>query len=113
MKANSRYEQWMARGHAHRAEGRFVDAMLCFLRAARAEPHAAVTHFHLGEVLWQLGRATEAISSWREAVRIDPRIFAATRALAEALLASGDAGAARVAADRALALAPTDARTIL
>src|SRR5947207_7069820 len=113
MMANSGYEQWMVRGHAHRAEGRSVDAMLCFLRAARAQPRAAATHFHLGEVLWQLGRAPEAISSWREAVGIDPRIFPAARVLAEALLVSGDASGARASADRALALAPNDTRTVL
>jgi protein O-GlcNAc transferase len=109
----SGYEQWLARGHAYRAEGRPVDAMLCFRRAARGEPRAAAPHYHLGELLWQLGLIPDAISSWREASRIDPRFPAPARALAEVLLASGDAAGAHVAADRALALAPNDARTVL
>ena len=77
---------WLARGRAHQREGRAVDAMLCYRRAARAAPKAADPRYHLGEVLWQLGRAAEARAAWRETTALSPRHVAARQALAEASL---------------------------
>ncbi len=107
------YAQWFARGQAHQREGRAIDAMLCYRRAARADPRASDPHFVLGEVLWQLGRPAEAIVAWREGSRLAPAHLAPAQALAEALLATGDSAAARAAAERVLALAPGDARATL
>jgi predicted O-linked N-acetylglucosamine transferase (SPINDLY family) len=104
------YAEWIGRGHVHRASGQPVDAMLCFRHASRADPAAPDSHFHLGEVLWQLGLLAEAISAWRDAMRRDSRFLAPVQALAEALLATGDAKGAREAAHRVLTLAPGDAR---
>ena len=108
--ATAEYAEWIARGRRHQIEGRPVDAMLCFRQAARAEATAPDVQFHLGEVLWQLGRLLEAIAAWREAVRLDPHFAAPAQALAEALLAVGDGATARAAADRVLVLIPGDIR---
>ena len=104
------FAQWLARGRSHQFEGRPVDAMLCFRRALRAEPRASDPRFHLGEVLWQLGRIPAAVSAWREAIDIAPDHLAPRLALAEALLATGDAAGARDAAARVLAIAPVQPR---
>ena len=110
MNATPAYAEWVARGRAHQLERRPIDAMLCFRRALRADAQAAEPHFHLGEVLWQLGRLSEAIAAWREALRAAPIFLAPLQALAEALLATGDAAGAREAADRVLEVAPDNAR---
>ncbi len=111
--ATPEYAQWLARGRTHQWEGRPVDAMLCYRRALRAEPRAADPRFHLGEVLWQLGRIPAAVSTWREATEITPDHLAPQLALAEALLATGDAPAAAATAARALQLAPGQIRAEL
>ncbi|MEP7275191.1 MAG: tetratricopeptide repeat protein [Betaproteobacteria bacterium] len=101
---------WLERGRQHQWHGRPVDAMLCFRRAAREAPPAMEPRFHLGEVLWQLGRLPDAIACWREAVQIAPDHPAAQMALAEALLGTGDARGATAVAARRLEHHPRDAR---
>ena len=90
--------------------GRPIDAVLCFRRAAHANPRDADARFHLGEVLWQLGLSDEAIAAWRDAAQIDSRFLAARLALAESLLARADYAGAQAAAGEALALAPLELR---
>ncbi len=89
------YAEWLVRGRNHQLEGRPVDAMLCFQRAMREDRHAVDARFHLGEVLWQLGRLPDAIVCWRDAARLAPAHRPAQMALAEALLGTGDATGAR------------------
>ena len=101
---------WIAHGRSHQWQGRPVDAMLCFRRAVREAPQAYEPRFHLGEVLWQLGRLPDAIACWRECVTIAPDQRAAQQALAEALLGTGDDGGARACATRLLQLDPADSR---
>lgn len=102
--------EWLERGRRHQWGRRPVDAMLCFRRAAREAPAAMEPRFHLGEVLWQLGRLPDAIASWREAAEIAPDHPAAQMALAEALLGTGDSDGARAVAMRRLERHPRDAR---
>jgi predicted O-linked N-acetylglucosamine transferase (SPINDLY family) len=102
------YADWLQRGRVHQWEGRPVDAMLCFQRAAALEPAAADPRYLLGEVHWQLGAIPAAVAAWREAARVAPHHPASQLALAEALLALGDADAACDAAAIALRLSPTD-----
>ncbi len=90
--------------------GRPIDAVLCFRRAAHANPRDVDARFHLGEVLWQLGLSDEAIAAWRDAAQIDSRFLAARLALAESLLARADYTGAQAAAGEALALAPLELR---
>ena len=104
--AENRYADWLERGRAHRAQGRPVDAMLCFQRAAALEPRAVDARYLLGEVQWQMGAIDAAIASWREASRVDPGHVESQLALAEARLATGDTEGAADAAESAVALAP-------
>jgi len=107
------YFEWMDRGRAHQREGRPIDAMLCYHRAARIDPTASDPHFALGETHWQLGRLPDAITAWREASRITHNHMAPVQAEAEALLAIGDTEGAVTAAKRVQALMPQDARAAL
>ncbi|HET7032462.1 MAG TPA: hypothetical protein VFJ48_05010, partial [Casimicrobiaceae bacterium] len=109
----SEYSQWLRRGRGHQLHGRAIDAMLCFRRAQRADPRASDAPFHLGEVLWQLGRAPDAIAAWRDAMAANSTHLAPTLALAEASLAVGDLRAATGAADAALRIAPDSPRAII
>ena len=110
MTAKRPYTAWLEHGRRHQWEGSAIDAMLCFRRARRANPRASDAPFHLGEVLWQLGRIPDAIVAWREAVSINAGHLAPNLALAEGLLAVGDAAGARDAAGSALSIAPGHAR---
>ena len=110
MSAAAESADWLARGRTHQWEGRPVDAMLCFRRASRADPRAPDPLFVLGEVLWQFGRVPDAVAAWREATRLDAAFLAPWQALAEASLGSGDAPAARTAAERVLAISPGNTR---
>jgi protein O-GlcNAc transferase len=107
----SRYADWLQRGRVHQWEGRPVDAMLCFERAAAEAPNEADPRFLLGETNWQLGRIPAAVTAWRDAARVAPSHLAPHLALAEALLALGDLRGGFEAAGVALSIAPdnTDA----
>jgi predicted O-linked N-acetylglucosamine transferase (SPINDLY family) len=108
--ADDAFATWLARGRAHQQEGRPADAIPCYRRAARIAPQSPVPPFHLGEVLWQLGLAYDALNAWRAATRLDPAFLPSRLALAEAALAQGDFATARDASSEAVALAPADAR---
>lgn len=107
--ADPAYAEWLQRGRTHQWEGRPVDAMLCFQRAAALAPDGVDARYLLGEVRWQLGTPRDALAAWRDAARVGPAHLASHLALAEALLALGEPGPAREAAERAVALAPDDA----
>ena len=108
--AASAYEDWLFRGRTHQAHGRPIDAMLCYRRALRAQGEASDARFHLGEVLWQLGRVPDAIAAWRDAAAVRADHLAPSLALAEALLATADATGAFDAAEAALRIAPEHVR---
>src|SRR2546425_5135924 len=101
---------WVARGRHHQWQRRPIDAMLCFRRAVREGPRAFDARYHLGEVLWELGRLPDAIAVWREAAVLAPDLPAAYQALAEALLGTGDVAGARAAAVRVIELHNDDPR---
>ncbi len=101
---------WLARGRTHQWEGRPLDAIPCFERAARLDPRSSEPAFYLGEVRWQLGLANEAVAAWREASQRAPEHAPPRVALAEALLFVGDAADAHQAALEALAIAPGEHR---
>ncbi len=84
--------------------------MLCFRRAQQMNPLASDAPYHLGEVLWQLGRIPDAIAAWRDAAAANASHLAPNLALAEALLAAGDPAGAVRAADAALQIAPENER---
>ena len=107
------YADWLQRGRTHQWEGRPVDAMLCFQRAAAIAQDGVDARYLLGEVQWQVGAIPASVAAWRDAARVDPTHLASHLALAEAHLALGEPGLARDAAERALALAPNDAAALL
>jgi predicted O-linked N-acetylglucosamine transferase (SPINDLY family) len=111
--ADPAYGEWLQRGRTHQWEGRPVDAMLCFQRAAAIAPDGVDARYLLGEVQWQIGAIAAAVAAWRDASRVAPSHLASHLALAEAHLALGEPGAARAAAERALALAPGDEAALL
>ncbi len=104
------YAEWLARGRAHQARGRAIDAMLCYRRALQDALHGADAQFHLGEVAWQLGKPLDAIEHWRAAVEVAPRHVASLQALADACAATGQLDAAREAALAVLARRPGEPR---
>ena len=111
--AEPAYADWLQRGRTHQWEGRPVDAMLCFQRAAAIAPDGVDARYLLGEVQWQVGAIAASVAAWRDAARVAPTHLASHLALAEAHLALGEPGLARDAAERALALAPDDAAAVL
>lgn len=107
------FDEWLERGRFHRGSGRPADAIPCFRRAAREDPRSPVPHFHLGEVLWQLGLAEDAIRAWQASADLD-RAFAPPRlALAEVALTRGDFPAAADSAEQAATLQPDNVRARL
>ncbi len=105
-----RYREWLARGRAHQAAARAIDALLCYRRALREAEDGADARFHLGEIARQLGNPADAIAQWRAVVQAAPRHLASLRALADACADTGAFDAALDAVDRVLALQPADAR---
>jgi tetratricopeptide (TPR) repeat protein len=104
----------LAQGRRLVAAGRDRDALDELLRAVYLSPYADEPHLLLGELYRRAGRLPDAIDELKVAIWSRETVEARL-ALGEALLASGDAGAARREADRALVLAPgsTEARDLL
>ena len=107
-----RYAEWMTRGRNHQFARRPLDAMQCFRRASREWPRGIEARFHLGEVLWQLGRLDEALLSWQDAARLDAQFLPASQALSEAALGMGDHATAKDAARRVLERQPANGRAL-
>src|SRR3982751_1533724 len=105
-----RYAGWLARGRAHQAEGRVIDAMLCYRRALRGAANGIDARFHLGEIAWHLGSQAEAIAAWQAAIERSPNHVPSLHALADAFAATGQFDPAVAAVGRVLALRPDDPR---
>ncbi len=99
-----RYADWLARGRAHQAEGRVIDAYLCYRRALREVSGGVDARFHVGEIAWHLGNQADAIAAWEAAVDLSPTHRPSLHALADAFAATGQFEASLRAADRILAL---------
>ncbi|MFC8799714.1 DUF5107 domain-containing protein [Promicromonospora sp. NPDC057138] len=108
---------------AERARARTIDATWCFpgrladaavLReAADAEPGDARARSLLGHWTYAAGRRADALALWRDAVALDPDDAVAWRNVGLAAVNhERDLAAARAAYDRALAVAPGDARLL-
>lgn len=63
-------------------------------QAAGVHPHDPTVHLLLGRVAFAAGRATDAVEELRRALRLDPLLVAAHRALGYALAATGRFGEA-------------------
>ena len=84
--AGTAFDDWLARGRTHQFEGRPADAIPCFRRAAREDPASPVPLFHLGEVLWQLGLAADALAAWQASAQRHRTFLPPRLALAEAAM---------------------------
>jgi len=105
-----RYSTWLAHGRAHQAEGRPIDALLCYRRALREAPDGIDARFHLGEIAWHLGNAGDAIAAWEGVVARSTGHRPSLHALTDAYAATGQFDASAQAASRVLALSPQEPR---
>jgi len=105
-----RYVDWLARGRSHQADGRVIDAMLCYRRALREAADGVDARFHLGEIAWHLGSQAEAIAAWQVAVERSPNHVPSLHALADAFASMGQFDAARAHVGRVLSLRPAEPR---
>ncbi|MGE5171588.1 MAG: tetratricopeptide repeat protein, partial [Rudaea sp.] len=87
-----------------------IDAMLCYRRALREQPHGVDAQFHLGEIAWHMGHPDDAVAAWRGASDASPAHLASWQALADALAVRGEFEASRDAAACVLALRPDEPR---
>ena len=107
------FSDWILRGRAHQAEGRAADAVPCFRRAAREDPRSPLPHYHLGEALWQLGLAADALRAWQASAGLDRAFLPPRLALAEGAIVQREFAVARDYAREAVALSPDDVRARL
>ena len=66
----------------------------CIEIRSREDPRSPVPQFHLGEVLWQLGLADDAVRAWEASAGLDKKFSPPRLALAEVALTRGDFTAA-------------------
>ncbi len=97
------YGEWLARGHAHQLAARPIDALLCYRRALKSNRNAVQVHFHLGEVLRDLGRRDEALAAFRTALMWQPKHLPSLLALGDMLRTSGARRGVRVLRARGVA----------
>ncbi len=93
--------------------GEYDEAERCLRRAIDLEPACAGAHFNLGNVLARQGRLDEAIERYAVAAQRNPRLHAPHQELGEALRITGRLSEAADALNRALALDPHAATTLL
>jgi Tfp pilus assembly protein PilF len=84
--------------------GKYAEAERHLRRALEKSPNAQ-TYTGLGVVLWQMGRADEAIASLRAAIEADPKNAAGHQQLAEILESLGRTEEARRESELAKSLA--------
>jgi len=93
------------------AEGKTEAAAGVFERAAKAAPGQPAPVEYLGRSYLALGRLEPALQEFRDLARVPGQEALGRRLEAQALLASGDALAARAAAERAIQAGSADAET--
>ena len=99
-------DAWLARGRAHQRAGRNIDALLCYREALEANRYAIQVHHHLGEVLRDLGRDSDAFDAWRMVLTLQPRHLPALLAFGAAARRIGKTAEAAEAYRRAMAFEP-------
>jgi tetratricopeptide (TPR) repeat protein len=97
-------------GAAHRIGGQTQSALEILEPLAREQPRAAPVHLELGMARGEAGRTSEAISSLRRAVQLQPASADAWRLLADYLDSAGDAAGADQARAHYIKAATKDPR---
>ena len=93
--------------------GNLEEAIPRLEQAVRRAPEQGATHYALADALTRTERYEAAIGEWRETVRLQPRRVAAWSNLGTVLGVVGRPLEARQALERAVALAPEDARLLV
>ncbi len=106
------YGDWLARARTHLDDGRVLDALSCFRKAARLAPRAGEPLDGIADALWRLGKPEEAIVAWREAVARNPGNVPAWQAIADAASLVGDDALAGEATAHVLKAAPENKRAL-
>ena len=97
-------------GMAQRLMGDVTGALATLEPLARSQPTAAAVHYEYGLVLSAAGRGEEAVAALRHAVKLNPALPGACRALADHLTAIGDNAGADAAYARHIKSATRDPR---
>jgi tetratricopeptide (TPR) repeat protein len=66
------YAEYDCLGELYARAGRLAEAEQAFREAARMAPEAAEVRYHLGVLLAQMGRRTEAVAEVKQAMMLDP-----------------------------------------
>ena len=97
---------WLERGQAHQRAGGTVDARRCSREAVAANRDAIQAHFHLGEILRDLGRDGDAFDAWRTVLTLQPRHLPTLLAFGAAARRIGKTTESAEAYRRAIAFEP-------
>lgn len=114
---------YQTQGKRYKSYMYFEDALACYQRASKIDPKAPTSYLRIGDIyrlqsFWRVDSrreaerkelARQAIASYRESLRLNPRQIEALIGLAKACDLAGDSGAAEAAYRDAIALAPTTA----
>jgi tetratricopeptide (TPR) repeat protein len=95
-------------GLAHKAAGRFDEAIATFTRLTGLTPHAHGAFYNLGNACLAANRLADAVSAYRQAVALAPGFAHAHNNMGMALLRLGDMAAAAASLARAVALDPAN-----
>lgn len=96
----------LARGNALMADGRYAEAIACYLNALRLSPDLADAHLNLGAALFSLERWAEAESSLLEALRINPGLAEAHNNLGNICMSTDRLAQAETAYRQAIDINP-------
>ncbi len=100
-------ESWLLLAKCFSALNRYDEAPAPFRQALLLNPDkAAEIHFHLGLVFAAMGERADAIASFKENLRLEPRHAMGFTHLGEQFLLKGEANHAAEAVQRALDLEP-------
>jgi tetratricopeptide (TPR) repeat protein len=75
-----RFDTWIRMGLLAEREGKPEEAVRCFKRSIEVQPNDQA-YLDLGHTLAQMGRTTEAIGAYQNALKISPTLVEAQRAL--------------------------------
>jgi 2-polyprenyl-3-methyl-5-hydroxy-6-metoxy-1,4-benzoquinol methylase len=93
-------------GNALQKQGRFVEALVRYDAAVRADPQSARAHLGRGNALVRLGRTADAMEAYRHALAIQPSYADAQFNLGILLMSRGDYAQAAQLLARAIESAP-------
>ncbi|MCK4660326.1 MAG: sulfatase-like hydrolase/transferase [Phycisphaerae bacterium] len=97
---------WRLLANLRRVQGHYEEAVQLYRRVIELGHHVAVTHYHLGRALGELGRHEEAIEHFHECIRQLPQYPEAHAYLALALARQGMGTEALASFQEALDLDP-------